>query len=128
MARATREGRARFVFPTQRITKTQIKGGLTVDLKYVTSKQKFTVPYEGKTIFFEVDTVSLQSDYTNTSQDPISQLEGLRIDDTPRVWIVGWDTVVVVLPADSLEPLGSVKVRALFLPDSITYTSRSETS
>ena len=116
------------MFPTHRITKTQIKGGLAVDQKYVTSKQKFSVPYEGNTIFFEVDAISPQSDDTNTSQDPISQLEGLRIDDTPRVWIVGWDTAVVILPADTLEPLGSIKVRALFLPDSITHTSGSETS
>ena len=114
--------------PVHRVTKTQIKGGLIVDLKYVTSKQKFSLPYEGNTIFFEVDAISPQPDDTSASQGPISQLEGLRIDDTPRVWIVGWDTAVVILPADALEPLGSVKVRAIFLPDAITYTSGSETS
>lgn len=88
-----------------------------VDLKYVTSEQKFSLPYEGNTMFFEVDAISPQSDDTNASQDSISQLEGLRIDDTPRVWIVGWDTAVVILPADVLEPLGSTNRNQLTDPD-----------
>ncbi|KAF9651602.1 AAA family ATPase [Thelephora ganbajun] len=84
-----------------------------VDLKYVTSNQKFTLEYEGNTNAFEVDTVSSRSYDKNTSQDLVHQLEGLKIDPVPQIWTVGWDTTVVILPADTPEPLESAKQNRL---------------
>lgn len=95
----------------RRITGPQTQGDLLVDLKYVTSKQKFTLEYEGNANVFEVDTISLRSYDKNTPEDLVSQLEGLKIDPVPQIWTVGWDTTVVVLPADTLKSLESTKVR-----------------
>lgn len=104
------------MLPIHSITKTRTQSGLLVDLKYVTSKQKFSLEYEGNTIFFEVDAILPQSHDKDTSRDLLSQLEGLKIDHVPQIWIVGWDTNVVILLADTLKPSGSVKVRTTFPP------------
>ena len=99
-----------------------------VDLKYVTDKQKFTLEYEGKTNIYEVNVVSSQSCDKYTSEDLVPRLEELRIDSAPQIWIVGWDTTVVILPADTLKPLESVKVRTIFTSDTTAYISESKTS
>jgi hypothetical protein len=87
------------------VTNTRTPSGLIVDLKYVTSKQKFTLEYEGNVSFFEVESISSQSYDKNTPEDLALQLQGLRINPGPKIWIIGWDTTVAVLPADE-----SVKV------------------
>lgn len=73
-------------------------------------KQKFTLEYEGRTNVFEVDAMSSQSCDKNTPEDLVPQLDELRINPTPQIWIVGWDTTVVILPADTLKPPESAKV------------------
>ena len=92
------------------MTKTQTPSDIVVDLRYVTSKQKFALEYEGNVSFFEVNAISPQSYDENTSEDLVPLLQGLEIDPTPQIWIVGWDTTVVILPADTSKPLESVKV------------------
>ena len=104
------QGGIRFAPPTPRVTKPKAPSGLIVDLKYVTSKQKFALEYEGNISFFEVDAVSSQSYDKNTPGDLVSLLQGLKFDPAPQIWIVGWDTTVVVLPADTPKPLESVGV------------------
>ena len=90
---------------------TQIHSSLPVDLKYVTSKQKFSLEYEGNTNVFEVDAISSQpSCDRNAPRDLASRLEGLEIDPPPQIWAVGWDTTVVILPADTLKPPESTEV------------------
>ena len=115
----------RFVF--RRITKTRTYSDL-VDLKYVTNKQKLALEYEGNTNVLEVDAISSQSCDKNAPEDLVFQLEGLRIDPAPQIWTVGWDAVVVILPADVREPLASAKVRAVFPPGTTAYISGSRTS
>lgn len=105
----------------------QTHSSILVDLKYVTGKQKFALEYEGNTNIFEVDVISSQSCDRNTAGDLASHLEELRIDLAPRIWIIGWDTVVVILPVDTLEPLESAKVRTIFPPDTMAYISGSKT-
>lgn len=46
--------------------------------------------------------------------DLVSQLEGLKIDPTPRIWMAGWNTTVVILPPDTLKPLEPANVRNIF--------------
>jgi AAA family ATPase len=70
--------------------------------------------------------VSSQSYDKKTSEDLAFQLERLEIDLTPRIWTVGWDTAVVVLPADVLEPPESVKVRTIFPPDACGLHQRKQ--
>ena len=108
--------------------KSQTQSDLLVDLKYVTSKQKFALEYEGSANIFEVDAISPQSYDKNASEDLMSQLEELKIDSTPQIWTVGWDTAVVILPADTLKSLEPAKVRAIFPPDATAYISGSRTS
>lgn len=99
--------------------KTQARSGLKVGLKYITNKQKFTLEYEGTVSLFEVNAVSPRSHDENTSEDLVLQLQGLKIDPAPQIWIVGWETTVVILSADTLKP--SVKVRTVFSPDITTH-------
>lgn len=94
----------------RRVTKTHTPSGLLVDLKYVTSKQKFTLEYEGDVSFFEVDAISSQLYHENRSEVLVPQLQGLKLDPTPEIWTVGWNTTVVVLPDDTPSLLESVKV------------------
>jgi hypothetical protein len=77
-------------------------------------KQKFTLEYEGRTNVFEVDAISSQSSDKGAPEDLASRLEELRIDPVPRIWIVEWDTTVVLLPADTLKPPESTKVLTVF--------------
>ena len=105
------------------MTKTRTHRDLLVDLKYVTSKQKFALEYEGSTNVFEVHAISTQSYGKNTSEDLESQLEGLEIDPAPQIWIVGWDTTVEILPADTPNPLEPGEVRILFPLDTPRLTS-----
>ena len=92
------------------VTKTQAPSGLIVDLKYVTTEQKFTLEYEGGVSFFEVDAISPQSYDTNEPGDLTPQLQGLKISPVTQIWTVGWDTTVVIVPADTPKPLDSVNV------------------
>lgn len=57
---------------------------------------------------FQVDAIS--SNNENASENLVSLLQGLEVGAVPQVWIVGWDTTVVILPAHALGPLESVKV------------------
>lgn len=99
---------------------------LTVDLKYITGSQKITLGYGGNTNIFEVDGILSRSCDKNTSEDLTSQLEALKISPAPQIWTVGWDTIVVVLPADTLKPLESAKVRTIFSPETTAYISGSK--
>jgi len=90
-----------------------------VDLKYVTGKQKFTLEYEGRANVFEIDGISSQSCDKNTPEDLVPQLEEFTIDPASPIWVVGWDATVVILPADMLNPLESVKVRFVFPPGTV---------
>jgi hypothetical protein len=74
-------------------------------------------------ILFGVDAISSQSHDKGASKDLVSQLDGLKIDHVPQIWIVGWDTTVVILPADTLKPSEPVKVRTSFLPGAVAYTT-----
>lgn len=96
--------------PLPEFTKTQAPTGPVVDLKYVTTKQKFTLEYDGDVSFFEIKSISLQPYDNNAPERLASHLQGLRVDPAPRIWIVGWDTTVAIFPADTLEPSESVKV------------------
>jgi hypothetical protein len=79
-------------------------------------------------VFFEVDAISSQSRDRGASKDLVSQLDGLKIDHVPQIWMVGWDTTVVILPADTLKPSEPVKVRTSFLPGAVAYMTRTRTS
>lgn len=96
------------------MVETRTHGLPLADLKYVTDKQKFALEYEGNTNIFEVDAISSQSCDKNTPEDLVSHLEGLRIDPASQIWTVGWDTTVVISPADTLTSPGSAKVRTIF--------------
>lgn len=112
----------------RRIMIIRTQNDLLVDLKYVTNNQKFTLEYEGSPNVFEVDAISPRSYDKNTSEDLTSGLEGLKIDPPPQIWTVGWDTAVVILPADTLKPSEFAKVRNIFPPDTAAYISGNKTS
>jgi len=114
--------------PFLRPLETPSHDSFLVGLKYVTGKQKFTLEYEGRTSVFEVDVISSQPCDKNIPEDLVPQLEELRIDSAPQIWTVGWDTAVVILPADTLKPLESAKVRTIFPPDTAAHISGSRTS
>ena len=114
--------------PFSRAVETQTYSSFLVDLKYVTGEQKFALEYEGKTNVLEIDDISSQSCDKNTPEDLVPQLEELKINPASQIWIVGWDTTVVILPADTLKPPESAEVRTILPSDTMAYISGSKPS
>jgi len=50
------------------------------------------------------------------------------MDPAPQIWIVGWDTTVAILPADTPNPLEPGEVRTIFPLDTTAYINGSKTS
>jgi hypothetical protein len=69
----------------------------TVDLKYVLSTQVLQIEYEGRMHLFSVATVSVR---TRNARDPESNISenlgALSMNDTARLYIVDWDTIVAI--------------------------------
>jgi AAA family ATPase len=108
--------------------KIQADSSLSVDLKYVTGKQKFTLEYEGGTNVFEINAISSQSCRKNTPNDLVPRLEKLGIDPALQIWTVGWDTSVAIVSADTLKPPESAKVQIIFSLSPVAHIGPSKRS
>lgn len=68
-----------------------------MDLKYLVSSQVVDVQYEGHTRRFAVSSISGQKKAAGYSVSELAdQFDNLTVGTEPSLWVVGWDTTVVV--------------------------------
>ncbi|KIY48572.1 AAA-domain-containing protein [Fistulina hepatica ATCC 64428] len=66
-----------------------------VDLKYITSRQRVQVLYEGASRQFMVSNIFAAS---VIAEEISEDMERLSLSSTPRVWIASWKTIVELVP------------------------------
>lgn len=88
----------------------------TVSLKYLTSTQCLDLTYEGRRRRFKLASVS--SETHSPEEDLTQDLNNLSLDGTTKLWVVSWDTVVVILDdrnSRSINHHHDAEVRSYFL-------------
>ena len=86
----------------------------TVDLKYVLSTQVVQVQYEGRMRLFAVSTVSMKRNTGDPESDISESLGALTMNVIPRLYIVDWDTVIVI--EDNVQAPASKLLTVNFYP------------
>lgn len=83
--------------------------GCLVDIRYISPVQKLEVVYEGKRRRFTV--ASAKNEESSRNKDLDEDLQRLSLDPTTQLWIVDWETQVVIEEdgSDSRLPAGKVK-------------------
>ena len=77
----------------------------TVDLKYITSTQVLEVAYESFRRRFAVVSVSaLRSTKTESIDDLARGLDYLSVSPSTKLWVVGWDSTVVIVGEEAGIP------------------------
>lgn len=80
----------------------------SVDIRYITSSQKLDVVYEGKKRCFTVSSV-IDEHSPSRDKDFSNDLQQLSLETSPKIWIVDWETHVVI-EEDTEENLHLQKV------------------
>jgi AAA family ATPase len=73
-------------------------------LKYITGKQVAEVPYEGRLRRFILASVVPKKTSEHEVTESLARgLESLSLHATPQIWLVTWDTEVLITGSDPEE-------------------------
>jgi AAA family ATPase len=85
----------------------------SVDLKYITNFQTLEVFYEGRIRRFTVISVSAQQPNSGTPESLTDGMQKISVDPPAQLWIVGWETSVMVENQEKTQPTAKVLIKII---------------
>ncbi|KAG5653163.1 hypothetical protein H0H81_002005 [Sphagnurus paluster] len=95
------------------------------DLKYITYAQILEVEYEGHKRRFSVTSISTQQSDLENQEKLVDKLENLSIAAQSKLWVVGWDSSVLISGIDAHEPAPAHKQEIEILAPTSAITAYS---